>query len=563
MRKLCTLLVSVGLALTSLVSTAPAGAAASPPPTTPTRSAAAWLAHRVNAQGFVANPDGGPNLGSTSQTAAALSATGLYRGTVDAVETWLSANAGTVAGPSGSKDPGTLANLILGAVASGRDPRSFGGYDLVAVLRSTERTTGPDAGLFGATDPTYDGAFRQGLSLWALHVAGEPADTAATGWLQGQQCADGGWTPYRADTGQPCPAADSPNYDGPDTNSTALALLGLRGQGVTPTADAVAYLGSVRTASGGWAFRALASDAPDANSTGLVLQSLLATNGPDQAGLRALLGFQVGCGSSIADDRGGVAFQPSNGSLVPDVMATIQALPAIAGRTMGQTPDPNSYEAPAACTGAPSPNQRFVEAAYQTFRSRQPTGQELGVAGALDSGAVSRHDVTALLARTVEHVSTYVRRFYTDTLGRQPDQAGLDYWVRQITGGQQGVAQVGAFFYASSEYYNNRAGGTDPSWVSDLYDKILHRGPDQGGLQYWVGQTATAGRPSVALRFYQSAESRRYRTQLLFATLLGRFADAGGLGYWSDRLLVVGDLDVAADLTTSSEFFDRAQAQYP
>ena len=49
-------------------------------------------------------------------------------------------------------------------------PTSFGGTNLVARLLATQRTTGTDAGLFGAQDPTFDGAYRQGLALAALAV---------------------------------------------------------------------------------------------------------------------------------------------------------------------------------------------------------------------------------------------------------------------------------------------------------------------------------------------------------------------------------------------------------
>lgn len=562
MRKLSVLLVAVGLALTSLTLTPSAAPATDPPPSTPTRGAAGWLATKVNAQGFIANTDGQANFGNTSQAVIALSAAGLNRNTVDRIETYLAANAGSVAGPTGTKDPGSLANLILGAVASGRNPRAFGGYDLVSTLQGTERATAPEAGLFGTADPTYDGAYRQGLALWALHLSGAGADANATGWLTGQQCAGGGWTPYRANLSVSCPPADSPNYDGPDTNSTALALLGLTGQNVAPAVDAKAFLYSVRAGGGGWAFRALNTDAADANSTGLVMQTLIAVNGSnDPTGLNALLTFQVPCGTN-SPDQGGVAFQPVNGVLTPNTMATIQALPAIAGRTMGQTADPNSYE-DVGCATYPARSYRWLASVYQSFLSRQPIGQEYDVAYSVEAGTTSRRSVVDTLTHSPEYLTTVVRGFYLNTLNREPDQQGANYWVNELKFGQQSVAEVGAFFYASDEYYANRGGGTDRTWVSDLYVRILHRQPDQGGLDYWVGQTASAGRYSVAIRFFQSIESRRDRVDALYRSLLGRPADPAGLDYWSDRVLTTGDLDLAADLASSPEYFDRAQVLFP
>ena len=75
----------------------------------------------------------------------------------------------------------------------------------MARLLATERQSGVDAGLFGTQDPTFDGAFRQGLSLAALAAAGITTGSqvsAAVAWLTHQQCPDGGWTSYITLTNQ-------------------------------------------------------------------------------------------------------------------------------------------------------------------------------------------------------------------------------------------------------------------------------------------------------------------------------------------------------------------------
>src|SRR5579871_3956655 len=60
-------------------------------------------------------------------------------------------------------------------------------------------------GLYGVQDPTYDGAYRQGLSLVALETAGKAPDPTAVTWLLDQQCSDGGWQPVRTDLSVACP----------------------------------------------------------------------------------------------------------------------------------------------------------------------------------------------------------------------------------------------------------------------------------------------------------------------------------------------------------------------
>src|SRR5207253_6785224 len=125
----------------------------------------------------------------------------------------------------GADNPAALATLILALKAGGAQPTAFGmpATNLVARLVATQQADG----LFGTADPTFDGAFREGLALLALHAAAV-VNAAGAKWLEDQQCDDGSWTAFRSDTAKPCPAIDAHAFTGPDTNSTALAALGLQ-----------------------------------------------------------------------------------------------------------------------------------------------------------------------------------------------------------------------------------------------------------------------------------------------------------------------------------------------
>jgi LPXTG-motif cell wall-anchored protein len=259
---------------------------------------------------------------------------------------------------NGADDPGYLSYLILAATALGDDPTSFGtgNTNLVARLQATKTASG----LFGSADPSFDGAFRQGLSLMALDAVGL-SDAAAADWLANQQCASGIWVPFRADTSVPCPPIDFNTFTGPDTNSTALALLGLDAAGVTgPLPAGVAALDNARNSEGGWGFFAASDQPTDANSTGLVVEALLAVTGTrDAQGTAALLALQSGCDADPLD-RGGIAYQPGpDGVLVPNVSATVQSMPALAG-----VPRPIVDDAPA--DGLPDPCAPPVPATTST-----------------------------------------------------------------------------------------------------------------------------------------------------------------------------------------------------
>ncbi|MDQ1679325.1 MAG: hypothetical protein QOI42_184 [Frankiaceae bacterium] len=371
-----------------------AGASAAPTSTDPptaAKAAAAWVAHQVNPQGFI--PQAGnpalPNLSNSAQAVIALAAAGVGGNQVNALLGYLGNHVDDFVVHGSDDDPGSLAYLILGVAATGADPTDFGpGHvDLVTRLENTRQPSG----LFGAASAAFDGAFRQGLSLLALHAAGQ-SDAAASDWLVDQQCADGSWTSFRDDTTVACPAVDPVNFIGPDTNSTALAALGLKAQGrnARATAGANALL-AVRNADGAWGFLSAADQPTDANSTGLVVTALRTINGTQDAqGIAALLALQAGCDADPAD-IGGIAFQASPDGLVPDMFATNEAILGLAGVALpiesasiaADLPDPCPIAATTTTTTTPTSTTTgptSVQGLGELARSGTPALTEVGLA---------------------------------------------------------------------------------------------------------------------------------------------------------------------------------------
>ena len=238
----------------------------------------------------------------------------------------------------------------------GSNPHSFGGTDLVARLLATQQTSGPDAGLFGTDTQAADfsaGGYQQGLALAALAAAGVRNTnqvTSAIGWLVGEQCPDGGWTtPDNANN--PCNGVPA-DFAGPDTNSTALAMEGLAAQGaIIPAVSggALAFLGTGQDADGGWSLFPNTGATPatsDPDSTALVIQSLIAvgvspsspafTKGSADP-VSALLSFQLTSGIGT----GAFYFPPAPAPA--NIIATYQAIPALAGLTFPFGPSGRSY----------------------------------------------------------------------------------------------------------------------------------------------------------------------------------------------------------------------------
>ena len=237
-------------------------------------------------------------------------------------------------------------------------------------------------------------------------------------------------------------------------------------------------------------------------------------------------------------------FRGFGGLMAAVVLTSVVAVSSAAGAA---TPPPTAA------------NQRYVRAAYLDLMFRPPNPEELSETVARLDGGATRSSFVTELANSAEWVEKLVDQMYFDTLGRPGDRVGRNYWANEIRTGRRSVASVAASFYASAEYFDGIGGGTNRTWIGDLYPKLLQRQADPAGLTYWEGQTARKGRLSVAFTFYQSLESRRTRVRDLYSKLLNRGTDAAGLDYWAKVIATKGDIALAASLASSSEYFNFAQ----
>ncbi len=210
----------------------------------------------------------------------------------------------------------------------------------------------------------------------------------------------------------------------------------------------------------------------------------------------------------------------------------------------------------AALTSAPGDIASFANAAYTDFLGRAATAAEKNNWIQQINAGTTRHELVAELTQSDEWAANVVDGMYLDTLGRVPDAGGRAFWVDQLRNGTS-VARMAALFYGSPEYIAEEGNQLD-RWITDLYYELLQRQPDGGGLSYWVSETNRTTSGSVALRFYQSDESRRARVQALYQSLLGRASDAGGETFWAGVLANGDDLALAANLAASDEYFDKA-----
>jgi len=104
-----------------------------------------------------------------------------------------------------------------------------------------------------------------------------------------------------------------------------------------------------------------------------------------------------------------------------------------------------------------------------------------------------------------------IARLYSAAFNRAPDFAGLTYWEdiyasnvpasAKSAGYYSALAQandgsgssIAHGFITSSEFQNLYGTLSDQSFVTQLYQNVLGRSPDQAGLNFWVGQLEGGG----------------------------------------------------------------------
>ncbi|MFB7997951.1 prenyltransferase/squalene oxidase repeat-containing protein [Streptomyces sp. NPDC056002] len=203
------------------------------------------------------------------------------------------------------------------------------------------------SGLYGKADPTYDGVWRQSVSLLAQHTTGVKPAAKAVDWLTGQQCANGGFAAFRADPGKACDAKTP--LDSNSTGAAVQALAALGGHDAE-VGKAVKWLESVRGDDGGWGYNP--GGASDANSTSVVIGALAAAGEKVTSAQAALVELSIPCGK---DGGGAFAYQPDKkGKLAANADAT--AAGVLGGLGKGLAADGAKQAGAPACKGSGTPD---------------------------------------------------------------------------------------------------------------------------------------------------------------------------------------------------------------
>ena len=189
-----------------------------------------------------------------------------------------------------------------------------------------------------------------------------------------------------------------------------------------------------------------------------------------------------------------------------------------------------------------SPGPSVLTGGTELAGVRNHLGMDLHIGGAVDP--------------IQDAAAASVYRLYQATLDRAPDRDGHRNWTEALLDGRLDLESAAGGFVGSREFQNVYGDLTDYSFVTQLYNNVLDRAPDQAGLENWMGALANGfSRAQVVMGFSESREfvnatfqkahefSREgYRSEWtddvfrLYRATFDRTPDAQGLQNWADWL---------------------------
>lgn len=161
--------------------------------------------------------------------------------------------------------------------------------------------------------------------------------------------------------------------------------------------------------------------------------------------------------------------------------------------------------------------------------------------------------VDGRLHLSMDSAAAQVSRLYDAALGREPEQAGLNFWIDRLEAGQPLLTLANGFL-DSAEFGYRYGHPSNQDYVALLYQNVLGRAPDPGGEATWTAALAAGtSRASVLIGFSESPENKRAHAAedavgiwdvdenaafvaLLYDAALNRLPDVSGLASWRAAL---------------------------
>ncbi|MHB8571519.1 MAG: IPT/TIG domain-containing protein [Candidatus Dormibacteria bacterium] len=284
----------------------------------------------------------------------------------------------------------------------------------------------------------------------------------------------------------------------------------------------------------------------------------LTANAPGQVvGTAVPVNVTTGSGSS---SQSAVTFTYNGLPIIPTPTPSPASSPT-PGVTPAPTPTPGTTPAPSPTPTGIACVSTLIQAINDVYndllgRNADPSGLAYWN-GFLSSGGSEKTFIMAVLTST-EFRTDVVNGDYVYFLGRNADPGGLAGSLNFLGAGGT-FEGLESWILGSPEYFNGH-GGSNTAFVSSLYNQLLHRAADSGGLNNFVAQlNGGATTQSVAYAIDISQEADADFVQGAYSSYLGRSADPSGLAGNLNALLSGSrDEDVITGIISSGEYYNQA-----
>lgn len=208
----------------------------------------------------------------------------------------------------------------------------------------------------------------------------------------------------------------------------------------------------------------------------------------------------------------------------------------------------------------------FVMQMYRDtlFREAEDGGLQFWK-GLIDNGVFDRAQVAEafLNSQEFEDMAGTLARIYMGAFDRLPDTAGMTSWMKGMHEGMT-QAQVAQYFASSTEFTDTYGKLGNAELVSQLYLNILERQATQEELGVWTGKLdAGASHGELLLDLSNSAENiarsdDEVSIALAYAGMLGRGPDQDGYDFWMDKIDAgVSHIEILDAFIGVPEYHDR------
>ncbi|MFC0407714.1 5'/3'-nucleotidase SurE [Roseomonas elaeocarpi] len=125
----------------------------------------------------------------------------------------------------------------------------------------------------------------------------------------------------------------------------------------------------------------------------------------------------------------------------------------------------------------------------------------------------------SLDARAASDGGIAVAQFYEGLLGRDAEAGGFQFWAEQYAAGTS-INSIAGAITGSAEYAQTTGTQDNATFVTSLYEHLLNRQVDDGGLSFWTGLLDNgSSRSDVVQAVADSAEYHTNELPVLFTQL--------------------------------------------